>query len=252
MEQVKWRPVWLKQVDSTNDEVKRRLAEGASEGLAVMAGEQTAGRGRKGNSYASPVGKGLYLSVLLRPNAPPETLAQLTAWTAAAVCRGIEACGGAKVGIKWVNDLILNGRKLGGILTELETAPGGPYVVIGVGVNTGQGAEDFEGELEGIATSLAMEGFDVTAEELASHILSALNEMYASFPEGKEAYLADYRARCVTTGREVFLMAGGAATPAFAQGVDDDFQLKVRLFDGTERAVAAGEVSVRGIMGRYM
>ena len=247
--------VCLDTVDSTNSEVKRRSAGGAPEGLAVLADEQTGGRGRRGNAFQSLRGKGLYCSVLLRPACPPEDLGQLTAWTAVAVCRGIQSCCGAEPQIKWTNDILLNGKKLCGVLTELEleaesAAPS--HVVVGLGVNVSQTAADFGPELADIATSLELEGFSVRRAELAGQILAALDDLYAAFPAGKADYLSDYRARCVTTGREVLLLRGDAQVPAFAEAVDDDFGLVVRCPDGRRETVTSGEVSVRGLMGQYV
>lgn len=247
--------VCLETVDSTNTEVKRRAAAGAAEGLAVLAEGQTAGRGRRGRSFQSLSGKGLYLSVLLRPAVSLAELSQLTAWTAVAVCRGIQSCCGAEPQIKWTNDILLNGKKLCGVLTELEleaesAAPS--HVVVGLGVNVSQTAADFGPELADIATSLELEGFSVRRAELAGRILAALDDLYAAFPAGKADYLSDYRARCVTTGREVLLLRGDAQVPAFAEAVDDDFGLVVRCPDGRRETVTSGEVSVRGLMGQYV
>lgn len=246
--------VCLDTVDSTNSEVKRRAADGAMEGLAVISDEQTAGRGRRGNAFQSLKGKGLFCSVLLRPQVALDALSQLTAWTAVAVCRAIEACCGLTCGIKWTNDIILDGKKLCGILTELEfeaESAAAVAVVVGVGVNVGQTDADFGPDLSPIATSLTQAlGQPVRRAELAVHLLTALDEMYAAFPQGKGDYLAEYRRRCVTTGHEVALVGpGGGREPAFAQGVDDDFALVCRLLDGSTRTVTAGEVSVRGLLG---
>lgn len=246
--------VCLDTVDSTNSEVKRRAANGAVEGLAVISDEQTAGRGRRGNAFQSLKGKGLFCSVLLRPQVALDALSQLTAWTAVAVCRAVEACCGLTCGIKWTNDIILDGKKLCGILTELEfeaESAAAVAVVVGVGVNVGQTEADFGPDLSPIATSLtqALER-PVRRAELAVHLLAALDEMYAAFPQGKNEYLAEYRRRCVTTGHEVALVGpGGSREPAFAREVDDDFALVCRLPDGSTRTVTAGEVSVRGLLG---
>ena len=264
--------VCLDTVDSTNSEVKRRAANGAVEGLAVISDEQTAGRGRRGNAFQSLKGKGLFCSVLLRPQVALDALSQLTAWTAVAVCRAldalsqltawtavavcraVEACCGLTCGIKWTNDIILDGKKLCGILTELEfeaESAAAVAVVVGVGVNVGQTEADFGPDLSPIATSLtqALER-PVRRAELAVHLLAALDEMYAAFPQGKNEYLAEYRRRCVTTGHEVALVRpDGSREPAFAREVDDDFALVCRLPDGSTRTVTAGEVSVRGLLG---
>ena len=244
--------VVLDTVDSTNNEIKRRAAS-SPEGLAVLAVEQTGGRGRRGRSFQSLPGKGMYLSALLKPRLPLDQVTQLTAWVAVAVCDGVEEACGLRPGIKWTNDLILNGKKLCGILTELElegeTGDLG-YLVPGIGVNVSQTAEDFGPELAEVATSLEREtGNAVSIARLAACVLTALDRMYHSFPQEKERYLRQYRADCVTLGRPVRLIRPNGAEDAFALDVDDDFALRVRYPDGREAAVSSGEVSVRGLLG---
>lgn len=244
--------VCLGTVDSTSSEVKRRAAMGAETGFAVLAEEQTGGRGRRGNAFQSLKGKGLYLSILMRPRAALADLSTLTAHAAVAVREGIRAACSAECGIKWTNDLVLNGKKLCGILTELELeAESGAvsHVVLGVGVNVSQTAEDFGGALSGIATSLAAEGYPVSRTELAAAILRELDGMYRAFPAEREAYWADYRAACITLGREVYLCKGGERVPVFAIDLDEDFALVVRHRDGSIEHITAGDVPVRGMMG---
>lgn len=245
--------VCLPTVDSTNNELKRRAAE-APDGLAVLADEQTGGRGRRGKTFQSLGGRGVYLSVLLRPAGSLAELSALTAWIAVAVCEGIREACGAETEIKWTNDVLLGGKKLCGILTELELeAESGllRHVIVGVGVNINQTAADFGPELASVATSLALAGYPVRRTELAVCLLQALDRMYAAFPAERERYLAEYRRRCVTTGRDVLLLRGNTRQTAFAEAVEDDFSLRVRFPDGHRENVTAGEVSVRGLMG-YM
>lgn len=245
--------VCLSTVDSTNDEAKRRAVAGAGEGLAVLADGQTGGKGRRGRSFVSPAGKGLYLSVLLRPTCSLSELMWLTSWTAVAVCDGIEAACGVRPGIKWTNDIILNGKKLCGILTELgmEGETGQlQYAVVGAGINVTQTAEDFGPGVADVAVSLEQAlGKAPRRSELAAAILTALDEMYAAFPREKARYLERYRADCLTVGKYVKLLRGDREERAFAQAVDDDFALIVRHPDGRRERVDAGEVSVRGLLG---
>ena len=109
----------LETIDSTNTEAKRQAMAGAPDGLVIVSEEQTGGRGRRGRSFQSPKGKGLYLTALLRPRLDPSQVADITAWVAVAVCDGIQAACGVRPRIKWTNDIVLNGKKLAGILTEL-------------------------------------------------------------------------------------------------------------------------------------
>lgn len=245
--------VCLEQVDSTNSYLKRRGAEGAPHGLAALAEEQTGGRGRRGRRFESPKGAGLYLSVLLRPDCAPEEAVALTAWVGVAVCDAVEQAAGTRPQIKWTNDIILNGKKLCGILTEMsvEGETGAvDYVVAGMGTNVGEAAEFFAGAgLADIATSLAIEGYAVDRNELASCLLGALDRMAKEFPQEKEKWLKKYRADCLTPGHEVKLVSPNGERLARALEIGEDFGLVVALPDGTIETVTTGEVSVRGVAG---
>ena len=243
----------LDTIDSTNNECKRRAMEGAPDGLVILAEEQTGGRGRLGRSFQSPRGRGLYLSALMRPQLPPEQVADFTAWVAVAVCDGIENACGARPQIKWTNDIVLGGKKLCGILTELglESESGAlQYLVTGIGVNVSHRPEDFDPEVRSMAVSLSMHlGRPVRRVELAVQIIRALDRMYAGFPGNKAEYLERYRAGCLTPGHQVQLITPVSRQEARAVAIDDSFRLVVELPDGTRRALSAGEVSVRGMYG---
>ena len=243
----------LDTIDSTNTECKRRAMAGAPEGLVIIADEQTGGRGRLGRSFQSPKGCGLYLSALLRPQLPPQVVTDFTAWAAVAVCDGIEACCGVRPQIKWTNDLVLNGKKLVGILTELglESETNSlQYLVTGIGVNVNHTPADFQADIRDMATSLAQElGRPVRRAELAAAIIRALDGMYRGFPQNRQTYLDRYRADCMTPGHAVQLITPVSRQEAWAVEVDDQFRLVVELPDGTRKALSAGEVSVRGMYG---
>ena len=243
--------LWLEETDSTNLVCRRMAAEGEQEGLVVLAREQTAGRGRRGRNFQSTKDLGMYLSVLLRPKQDMEVLSNLTAWVAVAVCEGVERACGVRPEIKWINDIILKGKKLGGILTELGLAQGKiDHVVVGIGLNVNHVREDFEPELRDMATSLAQDGENLPSlPELAAHIVLALEEMYTGFPKNKGVYLEKYRAGCITTGKRVQLITPASREEGESLYIDDDFHLVVRMDDGSERTVSAGEVSVRGMYG---
>lgn len=240
-------------IDSTNTECKRQAMAGAVEGLVVTAEEQTGGRGRRGRSFQSPRGKGLYLSALLRPRLEPAQVANFTAWVAVAVCDGIQAACGLRPQIKWTNDIILNGKKLVGILTELGLVSESndlDYLVTGIGVNVNQSAGDFDPEIRDMDTSLALAlGRPVRRSELAVQIIRALDRAYAGFPQNQGEYLEKYRADCITIGRQVQVITPISRREGFAVAVDDGFDLLVQFPDGTEEAFSSGEVSVRGMYG---
>ena len=236
-------------IDSTNSFLKREALGNAPHGCVAVANCQSAGRGRLGRSFQSPPDRGVYLSVLLRPNLPGQALMCATGMAAVAVSRAVERTSGAKVGIKWTNDLILNGRKLAGILAETVVVGDEIALVIGVGVNVQHGLEDFQGEVADIATSLAMEGFAVDRAVLAAAMIEELYALGSALGGEIGDYVEEYRRRCVTLGREVRLVWSEEQNGAAALDVDGQFGLVVRLDDGTVTTVRTGEVSVRGLYG---
>ncbi len=245
--------VCLDTVDSTNNEIKRRAVDRVPDGLAVVAGAQTGGRGRRGRSFVSPPGKGLYLSVLLRPDCPLSEVPALTAWSAVAVCDGVETLCGVRPGIKWPNDVILEGRKLCGILTELELEAETAalrYVVVGIGVNLSQSEADFGPEVAPVAISLAQAlGRVPRRAEMARALLDSLDRLYAGFPREREVWLERYRADCLTVGQPIRVLSGTGARAGTALGVEEDFSLRVAWQEGGEEVLSSGEVSVRGLLG---
>ena len=241
---------WLDAVDSTNLVCKRMAAQGAPDGTVVAADRQTAGRGRLGRSFQSAHGLGLYLSVLWRPQTPPETWMALPALGAVASCRAIGRVCGLDVGIKWPNDLVCGGKKLGGILTESVLLADEAAVVLGIGINVSHRARDFEGEVRDMAASLEMvTGKAVSREVLAAVLTEELDALRRVAFDKPSLWLEEYRNRCVTVGREVQVLSGGTAHHALALAVEEDYGLQVRYEDGREETVRAGEVSVRGLYG---
>ena len=243
----------LETVDSTNSHLKRLALEGAPHGAAVTAEEQTGGRGRMGRSFQSPRGMGIYLSVLLRPALGPEALLPAAALAAEAVCGAVEAVCGVRPGVKWSNDVVLNGRKLCGILTEaaLEGETGRVQsLVIGAGLNVHQRPEDFSPEVAATATSLDRElGRRVPRAPLAAAMYRALLALGEKLGGDLSAELAAYRRDCLNLGREARLLWRDRQERVTVLDVDDQFGLVVRRSDGTVETVRSGEVSVRGLYG---
>ena len=240
-------------IDSTNSYLKREAVNGGRNGLVAVANEQTAGRGRSGRSFFSAADCGIYLSILLRPHCEPQKTMTLTAHAAAAVCEAIERACGVETEIKWTNDVVLNGKKLCGILTEitLEGESGlVDSVVIGIGLNVNYKREDFPEALRNIAGSLFSEtGLRADRAKLAAEIILALDRMREAWNQNPKAYLDAYRKRCSTTGKEVRVLHGESVRDAFALEITDDFALRVRYDDGAEEILNSGEVSVRGLYG---
>ncbi len=243
------RLAYFETIDSTNSFLKREAIRGAVHGSVVVANCQSAGRGRLGRTFQSPPDRGIYLSVLLRPNLPGEALLCATGMAAVAVSRAVQRLSGARVGIKWTNDLIVNGKKLAGILAETVVLGEEIALVIGVGVNVRHRREDFLGEVGEIATSLAVEGFETDRAALAAEMIRELYALGDALGGDISAYLEEYRRRCVTLGREVRLIWSEEQSRAAALDIDDQFGLVVRWSDGTETTVRTGEVSVRGLYG---
>ena len=196
----------LDEIDSTNSYLKREALHGAPHGMVAVANRQSAGRGRKGRSFQSPSGKGLYLSVLLRPALLGEVVMSATGMAAVAVSRAIERISGAKTGIKWTNDLILGGRKLCGILAETILIGDSIALILGVGINVHHRKEDFDGEVAEIATSLCTEGYPVERSELAAAVIEELYRLANALGGDIGDYVNEYRSRCVTLGREARLL----------------------------------------------
>lgn len=236
-----YRITTVDETDSTNRQVREWAARGEGEGAVLIARAQTAGRGRMGRSFYSPAGTGLYLSVLLRPGLAAADASLLTTAAAVAGCRAIEAVTAKRPAIKWVNDLLLNGKKIAGILAE---GVWGAYAVLGVGVNLCTPAGGFPPELEPIAGALYGEG-PVREDErsgLAARFLEEFYTLYTRLPD--TAFLKEYRARCITLGSRV-LVPANAPYEAVAEDIDDAGALILRLDSGETRRLLAGEVSLR-------
>ena len=243
---------WFDTIDSTNNEAKRLGAAGAPHGTVIIAGHQTVGRGRLGRSFHSPAGLGIYLSVILRPDCSPTRLMHLTCAAAVAMCDAVEAAAGFRPGIKWTNDLVFDKRKLGGILTELSLAADGTvnYAIVGIGINCLHTRLDFPEELQDMAGSLSMFAKkSISPAALAAAMIQTLHKMCRDLLTTKTTMMDRYRADCVTVGQEVSVHRFEEVRHGTALSVDDEGALIVRFPDGHTEAIAAGEVSIRGMYG---
>jgi len=241
-------------IDSTNNYAKKLAAEGCADGLAVVAGQQTAGRGRLGRSWVSQPDKGIYITVVLRPDMAPAETQILTLAAAVAAVRAIYAAAGISLGIKWPNDLVAAGRKVCGILLEMSSeADRVNYIVIGIGINYSQEPEDFPEELRNRAISLKMAAEDAPSKSISrlSIIRSLLRELDAVYriilEGGQEKILQMWREHSVTIGREVRFMLRDMEYTGTAVDITRDGKLSIECSDGIRRDLYSGEVSVRGI-----
>ena len=230
-------------IDSTNTRAKQLASQGAPQGTVLIADTQTGGRGRLGRSFESPKGTGIYLSVILRPRCAAEKLMHLTCAVGVAVCDGIEASCGVRPRIKWINDLILGNKKLGGILTELSLDSLGnvSYAVIGIGINVGATPDG----VNEIATSLQEAGFIVDRAKLIAEILQKLEHLSVT----DTSVMEQYRKDCLTLGQQVRVLKSDGISYGTAVDIDDRGGLLVRDTDGNTQTVSSGEVSIRGMYG---
>lgn len=234
-------------LDSTNLLLKALAERGAREGTVAIASRQTAGRGRLGRSFQSPEG-GLYLSILLRPDCTLERAAGLSILAAVAVCRAVREATGLQPGIKWPNDVIVDSRKLCGILVESAAEGSGCRVIIGIGINANTAPEDFGEDIRSTVCSILGEtGKRTDTRELARRLIRQLDGLYEQWKSGSSV-LDEFRGLCLNLGREV-LVRRGEGRKALALNVNDDGSLRVRYEDGSEEDIRYGEVSVRGLLG---
>ena len=235
-------------ITSTNTVLKTMAEEGAGEGLCLVAGEQTVGKGRRGRSFYSPPNSGLYLSILLRPTLQAADATSITACAAVAVAQAIESLAQVKAEIKWVNDIYVDGRKVCGILTEasLDCESGQVnYMIVGIGINTRVPDSDFPEELKNIAGSaFGDRPIPQLRCRLAAGVLDRLTAYYANLTD--KAWFDEYRRRSMVLGKEINILAPGReAEPAVALDLDTDFSLIVRTESGELRRLNSGEVSIR-------
>lgn len=239
-------------VTSTNTILKEEAAKGAPEGTLLVSLEQTAGRGRMGRTFLSPKQTGIYMSLILRPRMEAKDALMLTTSVAVAVCETISELTGREAGIKWVNDIFLDGRKVCGILTEASIdfeTQGLEYAVVGLGVNLSEPQGGFDKSISGIAGSLFSEqaipmGF---REKLIAGIVDRFLYHYDHLLE--RSFLESYRAHSILIGRLVTVIdnihASGESRRARVLAIEDDCSLLVELPDGTQEKLSSGEVSLK-------
>lgn len=238
----------LGQVDSTNTEAERRLANGAETPFAIFASEQTKGRGRLGRVWHSPENGNLYLSFAFRPQVSPARLSLFTIWMGLNICECINALTGAKSGLKWPNDLHVDGKKICGILTEARMeAELVRDIVLGVGLNLNGGNENWPDELKDIATSLRqVTGQRHDPNKVAATLAGRLMLAYKQFldDEHKDAIAAKWPQYDVLKGRSISVMQGQNRIVGTANGIDSSGSLIIERENGTRYLARAGEVSI--------
>ena len=233
----------FEETSSTNDVAEKLARDGVREGVVVFAESQTKGRGRLGRKWLSPTRKGLWFSVLLRPNFRPQETTQLTVISATALRRAIKTVCSVTADIKWPNDILIGGKKVCGILTEMSAEVDRVrHVILGIGVDVNQ--TEFPAELRKLATSLKIEaGEEISRAELAVEILRELDADYARVCAGKFSEVADeWESACVTIGKNVTVHVGDRKFRGRAESLDDDGALLVRTEHGHLERIIGGDV----------
>ena len=220
-------------IDSTNDEMKRRAEKGEGEISLLIAEEQTKGRGTKGRSFFSPGGTGIYMSFLLRPAYTLQECTFLTVMTAVSCAKAVEKAAGIKLKIKWVNDLYLERKKAGGILSQSHLSKSGKeieWAIVGIGINLSEPEEGFPGELEEIATALGKRDMQIK-NRLIGEIINEFVFYYRNLKQ--KEFIKEYSERLLGLGEEITVKEGDYEYKGTVIGIDELCRLKIRLSDGS-------------------
>ena len=243
--------VYYDETDSTNTRAKALAEQGAPSGTLVVADSQMAGKGRRGRYWVSPHFTDIYMTLLLRPQIAPSCASMLTLTAALAVSEGIRLASGVETEIKWPNDIVYQGKKVCGILTEMSAELECiHYVVVGIGINVN--AESFPEDIAERATSLRIaSGGRIVRSRLIAAVIKAFEGYYARFTETEDLSLLvdEYNEQLVNRNREVLVLTPAGDYCCISRGGNRLGELLVELEDGTVREVVSGEVSVRGVYG---
>lgn len=242
--------LYLPVIDSTNTRAKQLAEEGYPSGTVVIAERQDAGRGRRGRTWESPDGDGIFMTFLLRPDIKPDNASMLTLVAALAVAAAIRKCTGRAAGIKWPNDIVMNGKKVCGILTEMSTQMDYVnHVVVGIGINVYN--EAFPEELSQMATSLYLETRErFERETLIEEVWEQFEHYYEIFEQTQDlsGLVKEYEAHLVNMHQSVRVLDPKEPFEGKAMGITARGELIVDTWE-SRRLVSAGEVSVRGVYG---
>ena len=242
---------FYEKTDSTNCRARELAEQGVAEGTLAAAECQEAGKGRRGRSWSSPPGTGIWMSLVLRPELEPSRASMLTLTAALAVTAGIRKVCGLEPQIKWPNDIVLSGKKVCGILTEMSTELEAiRYVILGIGINVNM--EAFPEEIAATATSLFFEtGTRWKRSELIAAVMQAMEGYYGRFLQTGDlsGLMDEYMAQLANQNRQVQVLAPAGAYGGICRGINAAGELLVEREDGTVEQVMSGEVSVRGIYG---
>jgi len=243
--------IYHEKTDSTNNLAKQAAEDGEESGTLFVAESQTGGRGRRGRTWVSPVGSGIWMTLLLRPQIKPSAASMLTIVSAMAVASAINDMVEKKCYIKWPNDIVMGNHKICGILTEMSAETDWTnYVVIGIGINVN--ITQFDEEIKQSASSILLEtGQRIKRSAVIVKFIKHFSKLYAEFMKTYDlsALVEAYNAMLINCGRQVRIEENTSSYTAVAQGIDDKGRLIVVKEDGSQTKIVAGEVSVRGLYG---
>lgn len=246
--------MYFQSISSTNNKAKDLALNNAPHGTVVISEEQIEGRGRLGRSWSSPKFKGIWMSIILRPNTDPLNIPKVTQIGAAAVIKSLNELG-IKAYVKWPNDIIINGKKICGILTEMSGELNKVnYVVMGIGINVNTGIPDFSEELRHTATSISLEtGMYIKRKDLVGSLLNNFEILYNEFEKEEtiKTSISICRENSIVLGKEIKVITRCKEIIARAVDLTNEGELIVQHSNGTVEKVISGEVSVRGLDGNY-
>lgn len=239
------------EIGSTNDECKKLAEEGAKHGTLVVAEKQTKGKGRRGRSWESPKGTGIWMTLLLRPDIEPYNSSGLTLVTAMAINKAVQEITGLDAKIKWPNDIVVNGKKVTGILTEMSAQPEMiNYIVIGIGINVN--TEEFPEDIAKTASSLKIEsGKTIKRSSIIALFGKYFEQYYAEYIKTQDMSLLidEYNKELINVDRQIKVLAKENSYTGIAKGINRHGELIVETENKELKNVVAGEVSVRGLYG---
>ena len=246
----RWRDIrWLAETDSTQRGARELARAGVPEGTVVIAEAQTAGRGRLGRTWHSPRGVNLYCSIVLRPPLPPGAVPQVALVAGVAVAAALAETPGVAPRVRWPNDVLIENRKVAGVLTEMEAeVERVHHVILGIGVNLNASRSAFPAELRERATSVFLAtGHRVDRAALTGRLLAALEARYGRFLEGGfEVVRSEWESYSCLTGTDVRVASPDGEVAGRVLGLDADGALRLTRPDGTSTRIVAGEVTLRG------
>ena len=236
-----------KTTSSTNEVAKKLALSGAKHGTVVISEEQTQGKGRMGRSFYSPANTGIYMSIILRPTLTAMDSVLITTSSSVAICDAIHKVTGIECQIKWINDIYINNKKIGGILTEASTnfeSGTIDYLILGIGINFNNPKDDFPDNLKEIAGSL----YKGNSNGINRNMLCAeiLNNILSIIPKIKDYdFISEYKKRSIILNQEIMYIRGGIYSKGKAIDINNDGSLVIKHDDGSIKILNSGEVSIR-------